>query len=70
MTKQEAIIELKKGNKVTHRLFSEGEFMYQNGDTYVFEDSVKCHPVVFWQDRASEEWENNWSLCEKKCLKI
>lgn len=65
MTKDEALIELKKGNKLTHKYFTDGEFIYQKGDNYVFEDGVGCHPVILWEDRATDEWENNWSLIIK-----
>lgn len=65
MTKDEALLELQKGKKVTHRFFSDGEFMYQNGDTYVLEDGVRCHPMVFWEDRATKQWETGWSVIEE-----
>lgn len=63
MTKQEAIQEMKNGKKVTHRYFSADEFMVmtKEGD-YKFEDGVVCDPSMFWFDRNTSDWQEDWEI--------
>ncbi len=64
MGKSEAIEELKKGNKITHNYFSEGEFVTSNkeGTVYTFEDGVQMTSQDFWQLRNGFGWNNGYSL--------
>jgi hypothetical protein len=63
MTKQEAIEAMQRGEKVTHRYFSDGESMTMIGPaTLQFEDGVKCSFGLFWYDRPGKEWNNDWEL--------
>ena len=63
MTKTEAIQEMKKGKKVRHRHFADYAFMAINSDgEYVFEDGVLCDPFMFWKDRNSMDWQEDWEI--------
>ncbi len=62
MTKMEAVVAMKNGEKVTHRYFSEDEYVTIKDGYYVFEDEVKCPPVEFWILRTGKEWLTDWSI--------
>lgn len=63
MTKAEAIEEMKKGNKVTHRHFTDDEWvtMGTNGKM-VLEDGVELPPHEFWKWRTDESFNTDWSI--------
>lgn len=61
MEKQEAIEFMKKGGKVTHRYFSDGEWMAAQGlHRIVFEDGVSMEAWNFWEGRGPE-YLTDWS---------
>lgn len=63
MTKQEALIALDNGEKLTHENFDSFEWVKKkNNDNYVFEDGVACPIAEFWIHRTSPSWETNWSI--------
>jgi len=62
MTKNEAIQEMQKGNKVTHRYFSQNEWMVIQNGKIVLEDGVKCDPHEFWRWRGGESWNDGYEL--------
>jgi hypothetical protein len=63
MTKQEAISEMLKGNKVTHRHFSDDEWVTAlSPSVYLFEDGVKVDAGLFWEDRSSSAFESDWEI--------
>lgn len=62
MSKDEALIELQRGNKVTHKYLKLGEFIFKRGKNYVFKDGYIATPILFWKDKGVDEWENNWEL--------
>lgn len=63
ITKEEAIAEMLKGNKVTHKYFSANEWMTHTADGRILlEDGVKCLPSEFWRWRADESWNSGYSL--------
>lgn len=62
LSKSEAIKALAEGKKVTHRYFTDDEFIYQEGDYYVDENGYRFKPELFWWDRKSEIFEIGWSL--------
>jgi len=64
LTKQEAIAAMNKGVQVTHRYFTDDEWVKanQSGTVYILEDGVKCTPDEFWMWRKSEEWNKDWKL--------
>lgn len=66
MTKQEAILEMKKGIKITHELFDDNEWMTMDGLTIVLEDGVRCSQSEFWVSRIQSEWDNGYSVFNEK----
>lgn len=60
MTKQEAIIEMQKGIKITHTSFSPWEWITLKSGEFLFEDEYTVDPNLFWLDRQCEEWEIGW----------
>lgn len=54
MTKQEAIIEMKKGFKVTHDYFSDTEYIGMLDDKIVTEEGYKFNATEFWSYRTDE----------------
>lgn len=64
MTKIEALQALSEGEMLTHEHFSKDEFvrLSRDGFNYEFEDGVKVHPKMFWQDRQGAGFENAWSI--------
>jgi hypothetical protein len=64
MKKAEAIEQLKKGKKLTHRYFSFDEWMVLNGLVLTFEDGVKITLDEFFRDRLGNGWEDGYSIFE------
>ena len=64
MTKDQALRELHNGNKITHRHFSDDEWMMLIGNRclYAFEDGCLCEPKEFWKWRTDDSWEDGWKL--------
>ncbi len=63
MHKNEAILALQVGKRLTHAYFTDGEWviMLPNGN-YQFEDGVEITPDEFWGLRKSSYWETDWSI--------
>lgn len=66
MTKEEAIVMMKAGQKLTHRHFSDDEWVASNpsGTIYTLEDGVKCPPNEFWRWRTDTAWDTDWEIFE------
>ncbi len=64
MTKQEAIAAMQNGNKVTHRYFSSEEWITIEDGRILTEDGYRTHEYMFWSDRTSPFWDNDWKLWE------
>lgn len=64
MVKTEAIQSLKEGNKLTHDLFSDDEFVVMSKEEgfYEFEDGVKQSEEEFWLIRKDYSWLMNWKV--------
>ena len=65
MTKEEAIQAMKEGKKVTHRFFTDDEFVRQPKpeiDEYEFEDGVVTSNILFWHFRKEEYWNDGWEI--------
>lgn len=62
LTKSEAIAAYKSGKTITHRYFSEGEWMrYENGQI-VLEDGVRCTEDEFWSHRTQDFWNDGFEV--------
>jgi hypothetical protein len=64
MTRTEAIQAMGEGRKITHRYFSDNEYVYLDGKYYITEDGCKHDPDVFWSLRSSESWDDGYSIVE------
>lgn len=64
MSKDEAIKEMQKGNKITHEHFSSNEWMTMKDGKILLEDGVRCDPYEFWRWRTFPSWDNGYSLFE------
>lgn len=64
MTKLEAISRMKAGQKLTHRHFTNREWVKsdQSGTVFILEDGVQCSPFEFWRWRTDESWESDWEI--------
>lgn len=62
MKKAEAIAAMIVGHQVTHRHFSDNEWMRMTHNKIVLEDGVKCDPSEFWRWRTDESWNDGYSL--------
>lgn len=63
-TKNEALTKLDEGHKLTHRYFTEEEWMVKSVYPlhYEFEDGVVCPVEEFWRLRSDIGWETGWSI--------
>ena len=71
MNKQEAILAMKEGKKVTHRHFVLDERMTMKNGMIVLEDGVTCPPdgvtcppEEFWKYRTDAKWDDGYELFE------
>ncbi len=62
MTKEDALIAMQNGKKVTHRYFTDNEYMYMENDMIFSEDGVHHKWSEFWDLRSSEDWETDWEI--------
>lgn len=63
MTKENAIIEMKKGIKVTHRYFSSDEWITMKGNfTIQTEEGYSFPADEFWRYRNDIDWMDGWSI--------
>ena len=62
MNKQEAILAMQEGKKVTHLYFSPNEWMTMKEGMIVLEDGVIYPPKEFWQWRTDRGWNDGYEL--------
>jgi len=62
LTKEEAMNAMSEGKKVTHRFFSNDEWMTVQGGKVLLEDGVTCDAFDFWRDRQGDAWADGYSL--------
>jgi len=62
VTKEEAKQALLDGERVTHRLFTDDEWVKQNGHWCVYEDGVTTSANGFWLNKDDSWWGNDWSI--------
>lgn len=64
MTKLEAIEQMKAGHKLTHRNFTDDEWITSNksGTIFIFEDGVECSTQEFWRWRTHKSWDSDWEI--------
>jgi hypothetical protein len=57
---------IQDGFALTHRYFTDNEFIKKSDIGYEFEDGTKCTEDEFWQYRSTAEWGDGWILYEKQ----
>ena len=62
MTQQEARQEIRRGNKVTHRFFSEDEYLTLNERGQEVTEEGYVLDAHFWMMRLAPKWQTDWSL--------
>lgn len=64
MNKKAAREALEEGKRITHRFFSEGEFLEKkDGELITTEDGVTAGEE-YWKDRTGYKWEEHWEICD------
>ena len=63
MNRAEAIKSMEAGYKVTHSLFSKGEYIKMENGALIDESGINlCFGQIdFWADRLDEMWDTNWN---------
>lgn len=62
MTKEEAIEHMLDGTKVTHKYFSDDEWVTIKNGLILLEDGITCTSNDFWKYRQSDFYNNGWEL--------
>ncbi len=62
MTKPEAIEALNRGEKITHKYFSDNEFAFMKDGEIHLEDGVVCSPEEFWKYRTEDFFDDGWDI--------
>lgn len=66
MTKSEAIIAMKEGLKVTHRYFTDDEFITMKFNKIIDENNYSFCPEEFWMYRTNPWFDSGWSLFKEQ----
>lgn len=66
MTKDEAIKAMGEGKKLTHKNFTDNEWVTEISGNYEFEDGCRCIQIEFWRFRHGSNWDRNWSIFNDK----
>jgi hypothetical protein len=66
MTKFEAEIQLKRGNKISHKYYTQGEYLYLRNDMLYTEDDYPQGALndMFW--KSIQKFEDGWSVYDDK----
>lgn len=63
MTKNDAIIQMKQGVKVTHRYFTSNEWITMKGNLTIQTEEGYSFPAdEFWRYRNDIDWMDGWSI--------
>jgi hypothetical protein len=72
MTATEALLAMYQGEKVTHRFFTDEEYIYMKGHDIYTEEGYNMGTVYddFWQKRGgpmseNDGWAKDWSIYEE-----
>src|SRR5690242_10950527 len=60
MNREQAIKEMQQGIKMTHKYFTDDEWVTISGNEYVLEDGVRCSHRLFWLDRSGPNFDEGW----------
>ena len=62
MTKNEALKALEEGKKITHKYFSNDEYICKCDSEFYMCESGYMPIGDFWNYRQSPDWDNDWSI--------
>lgn len=62
MSKDKAIAAMRIGMRVSHRFFTDEEWMCIKDGRYEFEDGCKCSYSDFWSSRTDDYWLSDWRI--------
>ncbi len=62
MTKEQAIQALKDGYKVTHRYFTDEEWVIERNGSYIDEQGLVLSISDFWKYRQAEWYNDGWDI--------
>jgi hypothetical protein len=62
MTKNEAIEAMREGKKVTHRYFTDGEYLYMENGMLFSEEGYHHRWFDFWNERKEHVWDIDWEI--------
>jgi len=63
MSREEAIQAMKQGERITHRYFSDDEFIYMDDPLEIKDESGYAFPAwLFWSHRNTEQWNDGFDL--------
>lgn len=62
MTKDEALLAIAQGQRVTHEYFTGEEWVEKSDLGLVFEDGVECTKEEFFKYRDDLDWHTGWGL--------
>lgn len=63
MTKEEVLLHLRGGKKVTHKVFTEKTWIEQVSKSHYKDDLDNVHTIkTFWKMRTGKVWNNGWEL--------
>ena len=69
MNKEDMIVALDDGARVTHRYFSNEEWMERKWSRdLVFEDGVVCSEKDFFRIRSDGSWDSGWKVKDTDAL--
>jgi len=66
MSKEEAVLSMAMGDKVTHRFFEKGEWMSMKDGMIILDDGATCTPYEFWEKRKGFGWSDGYSIYKEK----
>jgi len=68
MTKENAIRQMQKGKKITHRFWDEDEWMTIKFGKIILEDGCSFYPDDFWRTRKGFGWSDGYSVYKTKTM--
>lgn len=69
LNKQEAIVFLLAGYKVTHKYYGEDTYVYQEGNEYIYENGNRISVNEFWRIKeGGVVWDVNWAVFEDSVI--
>lgn len=62
LSKEDAILAIKKGYWVQHRYFDDNEMISMKGPKIIDENGLEMDYDQFWKYRSEPKWDKDWLL--------